>query len=296
MSSKTLSISDILTIDDSTKPTDDVNDSSQHDSSTVSETPKLSDNTKLSERPKAIKSPKPSTNSKSSKSSKARKSSKASEALSDDQPESDSESESMPETKEKSKLHVLLGAKVWSAHTVPLKVKGDYSTCMITGCGFLPNGYAVLCDHSNDGIKLLDEKLRIKGAAYLGGPHDVAVVNEYKVIVSLPLEARLQYIMIQSLTLDRSIDVGFYCYGVDVAHGLIFIVCHCGSTYTADGQVQVYGLADNLRKRIGSNWEGSWSFIKPYSIAISRCGTKLFVTDLGTHVISCVGIKGDVIY
>ena len=142
MSSKFLSISDIPTSDDSTNPTDDVKDSSQRDSSPVSETPKLGDNTKLSERPKASKSlkpserPKPSTNLKSSKSSKARLSSKASEALSDDQPESDSESESMPETKEKSKLHLLLGAKVRSAHTVPLKVKGDYSTSMITGCAF----------------------------------------------------------------------------------------------------------------------------------------------------------------
>ena len=111
-------------------------------------------------------------------------------------------------------------------------------------------------------------------------------MDENKVIVTLPLEARLQYLMIASLTLDRSIDVGFYCYSVDVAHGLIFVVCHGGSTYTADGQVQVYDLAGNLRNRIGPNWEGSCSFIKPHSIAVSRCGTKLFVTDFGTLVIT----------
>ena len=214
-------------------------------------------------------------------------SSKPSAGQSQDTPDSNESSKRKP-------LNVLLDAKVQSLRKVPLKVRGDYQASWITGCAFLPNGYAVLCDHSNNRVKLLDESLRIKGSVYMGYPGDVAVVDEYRVIVSMAQEQRLQYIRLPSMQLEGSISVGKFCYGIDVAKDLIFVACHSNFSEVPDGEVRVYDMTGTLIKRICG--EGPCALVKPHNLAVSRCGTKLFVSDLGTRIIYCIGANGGMIY
>ena len=279
MASKAKRGSDKPSMDYSTKPTDDFSDSSKPvDDSSFSESSKSSDDSGTS-KPSKDSNSRPDDASKASQDHFTNDASKASQ-----------NQDSRP-------LNSLLDATVKSSRQVPVKVRGDYAASWVTGCAFLPNGYAVICDHSNNGVKLLDRDFSLQGSLNIGYPGDVAVLDNRNVIVTVASEEKLQCITaLPSLKLGGTFAVGKKCYGVDVANDLIFVACHSNFSEVPDGEVRVFDYAGILMKRIGVNKDGSCMFLSSHNLAVSSCGTKICVSDLATRTVSCVRMDSKVIY
>ena len=265
--------------DNSTKPTDDYSDSSKPvDDNPFTDSSKPSDDSgtpKLSE----------GSNSRSSDVSKA----------SQDQTTNDAAKASQNE--ESRPLNVILDATVKSSKQVPIKARGDWADSWITGCTFLPNGYSVICDHSNNSIKLLDSNFSIQGRLNIGYPGDVAVLDNNNVIVTVSSAEQLMRVQtLPSLMAGETFAVGKKCYGVDVANGLIFVACHSNFSEVPDGEIRVFDYAGILVRRIGVYDDGSCMFKSSHNLAVSRCGTRVFVSDLATRSISCVDMNSKVFY
>ena len=67
---------------------------------------------------------------------------------------------------------MMLGMKIQSSSRVDVRSpddKGHIATC-ITGCAFMPNGYAILCDRQNSKIKQLDTSFSIKELTFTSWP------------------------------------------------------------------------------------------------------------------------------
>ena len=82
---------------------------------------------------------------------------------------------------------VLLDCKVQSRSQVNVKACDDTETPFITGCTVMTNGDIVLCDYTNDKIKLLNSSGVLTRIVKLSSyPWDVSVLDPKSVIVTLP--------------------------------------------------------------------------------------------------------------
>ena len=167
-----------------------------------------------------------------------------------------------------------------------MKLSDESATCEITGCCYLPGDHLILCDESNKKIKLTDLSSVVDSLP--GDAWDVAAVDRSNVIVTMG--KRLQFIQVlPSLKLGHSIDVGERCRGVAVAAGKIFVSCSV--------DIRVYDLEGrDLGKRIGINPDGSSMFRRPWYIAVSRSGDKIFISDCDNETVSCVTYDGEIVY
>ena len=194
------------------------------------------------------------------------------------------------------------GWSVEKGQVINVKVSGDKNDCGIRGCCFMPGGELVLCDYSNDKIKVLDRSLSVVDSLdlYLSYcfPWKVTAVDNSNVIVlTMPLtNKQIQFIQVlPSLRLVRTINVDAMCQGVAVAAGKIFVSC-----YNYDDKVveiRVYDLdGRDLGKRLGIKPDGSSLFRRLEYIAVSRSGDKVFVSDLRTNTVSCLTSEGTIVY
>ena len=182
---------------------------------------------------------------------------------------------------------------------VNLKMSGDKWKCDITGCCFMPGGELVLCDNSNYKLKLLDRSMSIGYQVDIPAiPYDVAAIDNSNVLVTMPWVKQLQFIhVLPSLKLDRTIDVGQKCWGVDVAVGNIYVSCYDIDETMAEIHVRVYNLEGrDLGKRININPAGSNMFRDPRYVAVSRLGDKIFVSDWTTNIVTCLTSNGRIVY
>ena len=124
---------------------------------------------------------------------------------------------------EKSKT-VLLGRKVQSRSEVYVKAGNDKETPWITGCTVMTNGDVVLCDRSNNKIKLLNSSGVLTGNMKLSSyPWDVSVLDPTSVIVTLPVKKQLQVVQVYpELKPGRVIQLDTYCEGVEVGKGVLY--------------------------------------------------------------------------
>ena len=279
MASKSKRGSDKPSVDSSTKPTDDYNDSSK-----PVEDSNFSDSSKPSDDPVASK-PADGSNSNPDNVTKVSHS------------QSHTDGSKASQEQESGSLSIILNAKVKTSKQVPVKAMPDYYASWITGCTFLPNGYAVICDHSNNSIKLLDSNFNIQGRLNVSYPGDVAVLDNNNVIVTLSSEEQLMRVQVSpSLQAGETFEVGKKCYGVDVANGLIFVACHSNFSEVPDGEIRVFDYDGILVKRIGAYNDGSCMFKSSHNLAVSSCGTRVFVSDLATRSVYCIGMDSKLIY
>ena len=178
-----------------------------------------------------------------------------------------------------------------------VKVSSDTSRCNITGCCFIPGGKLILCDWGNDKIKLLDRSLSVVDSLDLpGNPRDVALVDSSNVIVTMPVRTQLQFIQVSpSLKPGRTIHVGEWCSGVDVAVGRIFISYN--DFIDKVGDIRVHDLEGRvLGTKLGISPNGSNMFRRPDFVAVNRSGDKIFVSDYDTNTVSCLTSDGKIVY
>ena len=133
----------------------------------------------------------------------------------------------------------------------------DECSPRITGCCYLPDGRLIACDYDNRKVKVCDRSLKImhelsveqdlikneKQRTYR--PYDVAIADDMRVVVSMPLAICLQFIIIKPFVkLDCLVDTKHSCHGIDVHGNKIYAGIHdAGEQDTkANGRSSFYGI------------------------------------------------------
>ena len=185
---------------------------------------------------------------------------------------------------------------VASKSEVTIKMSGERFHPWINGCTFMPNGDVVLCDENNSNIKLLSDTFTTKDSLQLDyKPWDVSPVSSSSAVITLPHKNQLQFIKVMpSLKkLDRSINVGSRCYGVQVVEDLIYVTC-----YDNPGVAEVLVLDVNgtVTHRLGQPGKKPFMFSRPFYITVCPSTRKLFFTDRRTDTVLCLLSDGTVVY
>ena len=191
-------------------------------------------------------------------------------------------------------MGVLKDRKIKSRGEVTVKINDDKRTPWVTGCTVLPSGHVVLCDTNKNQIKLLDDSWTITGQLQLPDAWDVSVLDSSHVIVSSPNNNQLQKVQVfPKVKVVSTIQLDRKCWGVAVSGEEIYTTCHDDP---GNGEVVVLDLQGNIRRRLGTNPDGSYLFTLPDYITVSASGEKIFVSDYNTDTITCLTPSGTVIY
>ena len=185
---------------------------------------------------------------------------------------------------------------VASMSEVNIKMSGEREIPWISGCTFMPNGDVVLCDWNNSNIKLLSDTFTIKDRLQLySEPWDVSPVSSSSAVITLPDKNQLQFIQVMpSLKkLDRSINVGSRCFGVQVVEDLIYVTCHISPE---EGEVIVLDMNGTITHRLGHPDKKPSMFSSPYYITVCPSTRKIFITDGDTATVSCLLSDVTVVY
>ena len=164
------------------------------------------------------------------------------------------------------------------------------------GCVFMPDERVVLCDRSNNKIKLLDKSFTLQDSLDLPSkPWDIAVVNDTTVIITLPCKKQLQYIEVTpKLKIGRVLQLDKKCWGVNVVGSDIYVTC---SDYPrGDGEVRIVDKNGKVKNRHGVNQDKTFMFTLPYNIAVSALSNKIYISDLEQDTVTCLRSDGTVIY
>ena len=185
--------------------------------------------------------------------------------------------------------------KKHSISHVKIRIPDDNGKPDITGCCFMPDGKAVLCDYYNYQIKILDTSWRsISNLELALRPFDVSVHNDTDIINTIPEERQLQILAVTpQLKILRSIQLDKECWGVDVFGDEIYITCGL----IEKGEIRVLDSDGNERQRICKSKEtGKYMFKDPSYIAVSAFSGKIYVTDSLTCILTCLTSYGKLVY
>ena len=182
-----------------------------------------------------------------------------------------------------------------SSREVNIQLSSDSYNPRITGCTFMSDGGVVLCDRANSNLILLSDTFTVKERLHLDSkPWDVSPVNGSNVMVTLPGKKKLQLIQLMpSLKLDRSINIGRECWGVQVVDDLIYVTCHDDP---GEGEVIVLDMNGTITHRLGHPDKKPSMFSSPYYITVCPFSRKMFITDWNTNTVSCLMSDGTVVY
>ena len=189
---------------------------------------------------------------------------------------------------------ILKDRNIKSRREVNVRTGDDQEESWISGCTVIPKGHVVVCDQRNKQIKLLDDSWTITGQLQLPDPWDVSVLDSSHVIVSSPENKQLQKVHVFSkMKVVSTIQLDRVCWGVAVSGEEIYTTCHDDP---GKGEVVVLDLQGNIKRRLGTNPDGSYLFTGPSYITVSASGEKIFVSDYNTDSITCLTPSGTVIY
>ena len=121
---------------------------------------------------------------------------------------------------------VLLGKHVKSCREVNVRLDDDEFIPWTTGCAVMPNGSIVICDRSNERMKLFDNSWVYQDTLTIPDIRRVSVVDPNTVIVTVPYQKKLQCVqLLPQLQLGRTIQLESECFGVCVSKNDIYVTC-----------------------------------------------------------------------
>ena len=197
------------------------------------------------------------------------------------------------EGRKKCKQKMFLGKKATLQNHVNVISSDDKEAPRVSGCAFMPRGHAVLCDHNNSNIKLLDKALVLREHLELcSRPWDISVVNDNNVIITLPDKCRLQYLQVfPQLKAGHTIKLDNQCYGIEVFGDEIY------TTQWHDSDLAEIHVLDlnGGRKRA---WQTGVELICPHYITVSNSGKRIFVSDGygNSATVTCLTPDGNLVY
>ena len=185
-----------------------------------------------------------------------------------------------------------------AGNKINVKLQSDAKDAFISGSTFLSSGELVLCDRSNNKLKLLDKSLQMKESIDVPGrPWDVAPVNQQQVIVTFLFKQYLQFIQVTpSLALGHKVDLGMNCWGVAVSRESIYI----SLADSGECKIGIYDLTRKQKLMISpySCNDGKLLFKQPYYIDVLN-DEKIFVSDVddksSTSTVYCLESNGNVL-
>ena len=132
---------------------------------------------------------------------------------------------------------------------------------------------------------MLKESLQLESS-----PWDVAVMDKYNVIVTVPNKLQLVVIELKPvLKYVRAIQMNMKCRGVDVAKDRVYVSCY---KYTGQGEIRILDFNGNLKRRLGANQDGSFMFQLPCYVAVNSEVSRIYVTDLKASSITSLTLDG----
>ena len=172
---------------------------------------------------------------------------------------------------------------VFTDRRIPTDVREERHESLITAIEFMPNGNAVLCDRFNNKLKLLDRMFNIVDCIVLpAGPHDVAVIDGKKVIVTLPMKHQLLYVdILPKVTADQPIQLDKRCWGIEMYNNELYVTIHYG--YSSDrGEVCILDLNGALKRRLRISENGvPASLCCPFYLKVNPVSQRLYISDFG---------------
>ena len=186
--------------------------------------------------------------------------------------------------------------RVASKSEVSIEMSGESLRPWISGCTFMPNGDVVLCDERNNKIKLLSDTFTTKDSLQLDSkPWDVSPVSSSSAVITLPYKNQLQFIQVMPLLkkLDRSINIGRKCWGIQVVEDLIYVTCY---NVPGEGEVIVLDMNGTITHRLRHTDKKPPMFSYPVYITVCPSTRKLFITDCDKDTVSCLLSDGTVVY
>ena len=188
-----------------------------------------------------------------------------------------------------------LNKRIRSISKVNIRIPDDSRVPHIFGCCVMSDGQAVLCDYNNYQIKLLDSSYKLIANLKLPTqPRDISVLNDTKVIITIPGEGQLLIVSVTSqLRIIRTIQLDNVCWGVDVSGGEIYITCW----ESEQGEIRILDMSCNERRRISLSRVMATYMIKtPLYIAVSAFSGKIFITHFETETLTCLTSDGQLVY
>ena len=184
------------------------------------------------------------------------------------------------------------------------QVADDRRAPFHTGTTFMPCGKLVVCDRFNKRLTQFAKTFEMIDYIEIpSGPHDVSVVDNDNVIVTLPLKHQLQYVQVfPKMTSGRVIQLENRCWGLEVFKSEIYVTIHYGYGY---GEVTVLDLDGNMKRTINIRQDGLNLFLRcPFYLSINPVSKKLYVSDFGgpsgyprvPSTLYCLTLDGDVVY
>ena len=187
----------------------------------------------------------------------------------------------------------LLGKRVKLHNQVRVRSPDDKKAPLISGCTFMPSGYAVLCDANNEVVKLLDKNLILcEHLKLCSTPWDVSVVDDNNAIITRSATKQLQYIQVfPQLKTGRTIQLDKECRGIEVFGDEIYTTQFDDS---GQGEVHVLDLNGNRKRKVQTDVK----FYYPWYITVSSSGKKIFVScgDYDIATVTCMTTDGNLVY
>lgn len=201
----------------------------------------------------------------------------------------------------RSGLETVFNSKIGDKHTTSRKDKRklnytlDEVNTEISGATFLPNGFIVLADKSNERVKLFDDHFLFV-TAYTCHCHDVLAFNNFFIVVTCPLDKCLQVLSIydNEIELDKTIPTDSECYGLcytdDEKNTNNFAV----SVSTRPVQIlQFTGLRQTQKIEISP---GAISMLCPTFLTFSKSKQLFFLSDKTHQCLKCITMEGSIVW
>ena len=197
--------------------------------------------------------------------------------------------------REKTKTTNFLKMKVQNSREVQIKLPNDITEPDITGCTFMVDGQLLLCDRYNHTIKLLNSTFDITGNLAMDSrPKDISAVDSTRAVVTLPYLKQLKFIdIVPALKADKQIQLDKPCWGVDVARDEIYVICH---DYLGNAEIRVFDKNGAFIRKV-PDVNNILSYLRqPFYIAVSKTSSKIYLSDWGTSIVSCISVDGSLVF
>ena len=184
--------------------------------------------------------------------------------------------------------------KVQNFSQVDINESHDKKTPWISGCDVMPDGRVILCDGHNYKVTVLNSFFIVTETLKLTDkPWDVSVINKNSAVVTLPGPQHLNFIHLgPSLYSGRVLKLDKRCWGIDVSGEHIYISLH---DYK-DGEIRILDIEGNLKRKVVVNGQDSFMFHNPYYLTVSAVTGNIYVSDVGSHTITCLKSDGSFEY
>ena len=162
----------------------------------------------------------------------------------------------------------------------------------INDCVFMPNGYFVAAC-GIDGLRLFNEDFCLINLLH-GLFYGVQAISPTEIITTRG-DTTLFCAQICNnigIKVRRKIMAVRPCYGVDVFGSTIFVTCH---DEPGNGEVRVLNMDGTLQQKL-EIIEGEYLFSCPQVVKVYKDGNRLFISDTGTNIVTCLNRQGSVIY